>query len=57
MKNLTNQERVLAFSQATEITPEELKEVAGGMNAFPTAGRSHYSTLGGRDTHEDTSSD
>lgn len=57
MENKTTQERVLAFSLATEITAEEMEQVSGGTLGAATRRPTSDSTMGGQDHTYDSDSD
>lgn len=50
-------QRVLAFTLATEITPEELEQISGGTQSLGTNYRTHLTTMGGQDHNYDSNSD
>lgn len=57
MENKITQDRVLAFSLATEITTEEMEQVSGGTLGAATRRATSNTTMGGQDHTYDSDSD
>lgn len=57
MENNINDERVLAFSLATEIDTDEMEQVSGGTMGVRTWVGSNETTMGGADKIRDATPD